>query len=93
MNTGKRIIAAPEVILILPTALFMAALAVRGWRSPEQEPTHVAAHIVRWYTVRSWTFPVLIVRLPCAVLLTGCATLLWSWHADRASRKAAPQGV
>lgn len=90
MTTVKRIIATAEVMLILPAALFMAALAVRGWRTLPDEPTHPAQQIVGWYTSRSWTFPVLLVRLPCAVLLTGCATLLWVWYADRASRKTAP---
>lgn len=88
--TVKRIIAMAEVVLILPAALFMSALAVRGLRSPQHEPTGPAHQIVKWFTVRAWTFPVLLVRLPCVVLATGCATLLWIWYDDRASRRTAP---
>jgi hypothetical protein len=91
MNTVKRVIATAEVVLILPAALFMAALAVREWRPLQHEPTHTARLIVAWYTSRSWTFPALLVRLPAAVLVTGCATLLWVWSADRASRKTTPR--
>ena len=90
MNTGKRIIAVAEVALILPAAIFMVALALREWRPLHYEPTHIAQQIVKWYTVRPWTWPVLMVRLPSAVFVTGCATLLWIWHTDRTSRKSAP---
>jgi len=91
MNSVKRIIAMAEVVLIFPAALFISALAVRGWRLPQSDPTGTAHQIVKWYTVRSWTFPVLLVRLPCVVLVTGCAALLWIWYDGRASRKTAPQ--
>ena len=91
MGTGKRIIAAVEVALIFPAGLFMTALAVRGWRPPPHGPKHLAHHIVEWYTVRPWTFRVLLVHLPYVVFVTGCATLLWGWYSDRASRKVTPQ--
>ena len=91
MNSVKRIIATAEVVLIFPAAFFMSALAVRGWRPPPSDPAGTAHQIVKWYTVRWWTFPVLLVRLPCVVLVTGCATLLWIWYDGRASRKTAAQ--
>ena len=90
MNTLKRAIAATELLLIFPAALFMTALFVRNLQPLQYEPAHTAQRIVAWYAVRPrvglW---VLLIALPLAVLVTGCATLLRSWNDDVELRQAA----
>jgi hypothetical protein len=92
MNTLKRTIAATELLLIFPAVLFMTALFVRNIQPLQYEPAHTAERIVMWYSVRPrvglW---VLLMALPLAVLVTGCATLLRSWNDDVELRQAARQ--
>src|SRR5215470_4768667 len=92
MNTLKRAIAATELLLIFPAALFMTALFVRNIQPQQYEPAHTAQRIVMWYSARPhvglW---VLLIALPFAVLLLGCATLLPSWQKDGELRQAARQ--
>ncbi len=74
MDTNKRIILTTQLILIFPAALFLIAVAARYLH-----PLHDAAQqIVTWYSVRSWTLWVLLIALPFAALLAGCAALLWN---------------
>lgn len=87
----RRIIAATELLLISPAALFMAALLVRRLQPLQHEPAHTAQQIVMWYAVRPWTLWVLLIALPLAVLATGCATLLRSWNDEVELRHAARQ--
>jgi hypothetical protein len=35
-----------------------------------------------WYSARMWTLWLLLLALPFAVLVTGCATLLSNWNRD-----------
>jgi len=79
MNSFKRAIAALELLLIFPAGLFMTALVARQLQF---EPAHTAQQIVLWYAVRPWTLWVLLIALPFAALVTGCATLLCSWKDD-----------
>ena len=92
MQTLKRAIAATELILIVPAALFMTALFVRNVQPLQYEPAHTAQRIVMWYAARPhvglW---VLLIALPFVVLVTGCATLLRSWNDDVQLRQAAAQ--
>ena len=83
----KRAIAATELLLLFPAALFMAAVFLRNLL-PLDDPSNIAQHFVMWYSVRPWTLWALLIGLPLAVLLTGCATLLRSWSADGALRQA-----
>jgi cytochrome b561 len=76
MNTVRRTIATTEVLLILPAALFMTALVVRALQPLGSEPAHTAERIVQWYAERQWTLWILLIALPLAVLITGCATLV-----------------
>ena len=76
MQTGKRAIAATELLLILPAALFMTALLVRALQPLQSEPAHVAEQIVQWYAERQWTLWILLIALPLTVLATGCAMLM-----------------
>jgi hypothetical protein len=68
----SRIIAAVELVLIFPGALFMAALVLRNLQ-PFQNS---AQQLVMWYANRMWTLGVLLLALPFVVLITGCAALL-----------------
>ena len=94
MNAPKRTIAAAEVLLIFPAALFMAALFVRNVTPQPNEPAYTAQRIVMWYAawphVGLW---LLLIALPLAVLIIGCATLLQSWSSDAALREAARQSI
>jgi hypothetical protein len=80
MRSTTRLIAALELLLIFPAALFMTALVVRELRPLPYEPAHTAQWIVMWYSGKMWTLWVLLLALPFAVLVTGCATLLRDWN-------------
>jgi len=76
MHTGKRAIATTELLLILPATLFMTALVVRMLQPLRNEPARTAERIVMWYAERQWTLWILLIALPLAVLVTGCAALM-----------------
>jgi hypothetical protein len=88
----KRVVAATELLLIFPAALFMAALFVRNLQPLQYEPARTAQRIVAWYSVRPhvglW---VLLIAFPFAVFTSGCAALLRSWNHDAQLRQAAWQ--
>ena len=88
-----RIIAAIQLILIFPAALFMTALVVRSVQPLQYEPVHSAQQLVMWYAGRMWTLWVLLLALPLAVLVTGCATLLRSWNRDTALMQTVRQSL
>jgi hypothetical protein len=92
MNIIKRAIAATELLLIFPAALFMTALFVRNLQPLQYEPAHTAQRIVTWYAARPriglWG---LLIALPLAVLVTGCGTLLRRWGAEVELRQATRQ--
>jgi hypothetical protein len=92
MNMTKRAIAAAEVLLISPAALFMTALFVRNLQPLQYEPARTAQRIVNWYSVRPhmglWG---LLIALPLAVAVTGCITLLHRWTHEAELRMAARQ--
>jgi len=92
MNLPKRTIAATELLLIFPAALFMTALFVRNLQPLQYQPAHSAAWIVTWYAVRPriglWG---LLIALPLAVLVTGCGTLLRIWSGEPELRRATRQ--
>jgi hypothetical protein len=73
------VVAAAQALLILPAALFMSALVVRGFQPLQYEPAHTAQLIVMWYAGKQWTLWVLLVGLPLTVLVAGCLTLLSGW--------------
>src|SRR6266478_2937354 len=92
MNLLKRAIAATELLLIFPAALFMTALFVRNLQPQQYEPAHTAQRIVTWYAARPgvglW---VLLIALPLAVLASGCGTLLHRWKDEVELRQATRQ--
>ena len=71
-NRIMRVIAALELVLIFPAALFLIAVVAR----------HIeligppARQIALWYAYRFWTLWVFMITLPLAALLVGCVTLL-----------------
>ncbi len=87
MDTPKRIIAATELVLIFPAALFLAAVVARHL-GPVADP---AQQVVTWYSDRMWTLWVLLIALPLAALLTGCVTLLPNWNGESGGRWTAKQ--
>jgi hypothetical protein len=74
----KCVIAAPELTLIAPAAIFMTALFVRNLNPLPYEPAYTAQRLVLWYSERLWTHWVLLLALPFIVLVTG-ATLRNTW--------------
>lgn len=84
----RRAIAATEVVLILPAAVFMAAILVRNVTPLPNEPAATAQRVVLWYAhlppqVGLWG---LLSLMPLAVLVLGCGTLVTSWQTDPALR-------
>ncbi len=92
MKTIKSALAATELLLVFPAALFMTALFVRNLQPQQYEPAHTAQRIVHWYAasphVGLW---VLLIAMPLAVLLIGCLTLMRAWKADANLRQSARQ--
>lgn len=92
MHIARRAVAAVELVLIGPAALFMTALFVRNWQPQQYEPAHTAQRIVLWFAGRPhvglW---LLLIALPLVVLIVGSATLLAAWNEDSDLRAAAGQ--
>lgn len=86
-----RIVAALQLVLILPAVLFMTSLLLRSLQPQQYEPAHSAQQVVLWYAARMWSLWILLLALPIAVLVTGCATLLLGWKRDAALPSAARQ--
>ena len=93
MRILTRVIAALELVLIFPAALFMTALVVRNLQPLQYEPAHTAERIVLWYSGQMWTLWVLLLALPFAVLVIGCSTLLRDWNRDVALPNMARQSL
>jgi hypothetical protein len=90
MNTLKRSIAATELVLVFPAALFMAALFVRNLQPAQYEPAHTAQRLVEWFSARPHLgLDLFLIALPFAAFVIGCATALRSWRSDTELRQAA----
>ncbi len=79
MQIVTRVIAAMQLALILPAALFMTAVLVSVGDAPRYDLARGAQGIVMWYSARTWTLWLLLLGLPFAGLVAGCATLVRSW--------------
>lgn len=97
MKLLTRSIAAVELLLMVPAAVFMTALVVRDLGPRQLEPGLTAEQIVGWYAVRPhvglW---LLLIALPFAALALGCIALWRYWHdaeAPPASARAALAGL
>jgi ABC-type Fe3+ transport system permease subunit len=93
MKSIKSALAAIELLLIFPAALFMTALFLREIQPEQFEPAHTAKLIVSWYaTGPVWlTLWILLMAMPLAVVVIGGATLLRSWKSDAELRQATRQ--
>ena len=84
-----RTLAAAELLLVFPAALFMTALFVRNIQPQQYEPAHSAQRIVEWYAARPhvglW---VLMIALPLLVTVAGGIALTRSWLLDEGLREA-----
>ncbi|HVT04847.1 MAG TPA: hypothetical protein VHL58_15900 [Thermoanaerobaculia bacterium] len=90
MNTIKRTIAAMELLLVFPSALFMTALFVRNLQPAQYEPAHTARRLVEWFSARPLLgLDVFLIALPFAAFVIGCATVLRSWRSNAELRQAA----
>lgn len=89
MRLAKYSIAVTELLLVIPAALFFAALFMRNVQPQQYEPAHTAQLIVTWYAARPriglWIF---LIGLPLIVLVTGFPTVVHSWTHDAALRQA-----
>ena len=90
MSTLQRALAATELLLLLPAAAFMSALFARNLQPPQYEPAHTAGRLVAWYAGHPRTgLWLLLIALPLAALLTGCAATWRKWKDDATLRSAA----
>ncbi len=76
MNSIRRAAPIAQFLLLLPAALFMLSLILRGMGPMQYEPAHTAQQIVLWYSGRIWTLWLLLTLLPLAVLGIGGTVLL-----------------
>jgi hypothetical protein len=90
MNAIRRTIAATELVLVFPAALFMTALFLRELQPAQYEPAHTAQRLVDWFSARPLLgLDVFLIALPFAVFVIGCVTVLRSWRSDAELRQAA----
>jgi hypothetical protein len=88
MDTLKRIIAATELLLVLPAALFMTALFVRNLQPTPYEPATTARHLVEWFSAHPPIgLQLFLIALPFAAFVLGGATVLGSWRRDAELRQ------
>jgi hypothetical protein len=91
-KTLDRTIAAAELLLLFPAALFMTALFVRNLTPLPNEPARTAHRIVMLYAssmhIGLW---VMLIGLPLIVIAIGGATLLRQWSEDASLRHAVTQ--
>jgi hypothetical protein len=93
MKNHTRIIATLSLLFILPAALFMAALEVRHMQSLPFGAADFAQRIVMSYAGRVWTLWVLLIAMPLAAFISGCATLFASWARDLELRNIVRQSI
>jgi heme/copper-type cytochrome/quinol oxidase subunit 3 len=90
MKTVKPSLAAAELLLIFPAALFMGSLVVRSLQPTQYEPARTAQRIVDLYAhsvhIGLW---LLLIAFPLIVLATGSITLLRAWNSNADLRQAA----
>ena len=90
MTNFRRFLAAFEIMLIFPAALFMTALLLRSIQPVQFQPARTAQQVVDWYAARPhvglW---LLLIALPLLVAATGLAWLTRTWQRDQAFRDSA----
>lgn len=89
MNAPRRILAATEILLVLPAALFMTALFVRNLQPVPYEPATTARHVVEWFSAHPpLGLQLFLIALPFTAFVLGGATVLGSWRRDAELRQA-----
>jgi ABC-type Fe3+ transport system permease subunit len=92
MHAMRRAVAATELLLVFPCAVFMTALFVRNLSPKEHDLARSAQRVVMWYArdphVGLWIY---LITLPLAVVVIGSATLLYNWSTDGELRQAGRQ--
>lgn len=89
MTTLKRIVAATEILLVLPAALFMTSLFVRNLQPVPYEPATTARHVVEWFSAHPPVgLQLFLIALPFVAFVLGGATLLGNWRRDAELRQA-----
>jgi len=84
MKTMKRTIAIIELLLVLPAALFMAALFLR-----EVQPLAQTGRLVEWFSHHLVLgLYVFLIAMPLAAFVVGWATVVRSWRSDAELRRA-----
>ena len=63
MSKLIRFVAAMELALIFPAALFMTAVLVAAGDAPQYDLARIAQRIVMWYSARMWTLWLLLLAL------------------------------
>jgi hypothetical protein len=85
MGANKRAVAAMELFLIAPAALFMVSLFLR-----EVQPLVHSGRVVEWFTHHLVLgLYVSLFSMPLAAFIGGCTVLLLSWRNDPQFRTAA----
>jgi hypothetical protein len=82
MRTLIRGVAAMQLALICPAALFMSAFLVGAGDPPQYDLARIAQRIVTLYSGRMWTLWLLLLALPFTALVAGFVTLRRSWNGD-----------
>ncbi len=82
-----------QLALIVPAALFLLAVFVRGVEPLASEPAQTAQAIVTWYSGRVWTLWVLLLALPIGAFVIGGATLAGGRQASAAAGRGATGAV
>jgi hypothetical protein len=90
MKTINRVIAVLELFLVLPAALFMAALFLREVQPAPYEPSQTARRLVDWFSSHPpLGLDIFLVLLPLAAFVIGCVTLFRAWRGNAMFRQAA----
>ena len=82
MRTLTRVVAAMQLALIFPAALFLTAVLVAAGDAPQYDLARIAQRVVSWYSGRMWTLWLLLLALPFAALVSGGVTLLRNLNRD-----------
>ncbi len=87
---ARRSLAALEWLLVLPAALFMAAIFLRNVQPPPYQPAEAARWVVGWFSARPILgLDVLLCAMPLACLVIGCVAAARRWSADAVLRRDA----
>ena len=84
MKPANRLVAAAELLLVLPATLFMAALFLR-----EVQPLAQTGRLVDWFSHHVvWGLDIFLVAMPLAAFITGCTMIFRGWRRDTEIRRA-----